>query len=232
MRPCRPACRSGRLDHAYLGPTINHGRHVPPFVLCHLAEGRPVLPSCLGCWFWFLLPWCCTGAGFGRGGGAALRGLPRFNKQAWPKAIHLSGGGADRRLGEPRRGAPVADRYAAFQFLPALDLSTVLGAPILVFIYLKKAICSKLLVGAVDNPGKLGAARVCGLWKSRARDRLHVSPGQITRKRGTDYTLRISRIGRYPFGGGLSGRGTDYTWITLAIHKVCPQAGAIQRGGW
>jgi len=141
------------------------------------------------------------------------------------------------REGEPTEGwgnpegvPRVADRFAALRFLQALDLSTVLGAPILVFIYLKKAICSKLLVGAVDNPGKLGSARVCGLWKSRARDRLHVSPGQITRKRGTDYTLRISRIGRNPFGGGLSGRGTDYTWITLAIHKVCPQARAVQRG--
>ena len=73
-------------------------------------------------------------------------------------------------MGEPRRGAPVVDRFAAFQFLQAVDLSTVLGAPILVFIYLKKAICSKLLVGAVDNPEKLDGARVCGLWKSRGRE--------------------------------------------------------------
>ena len=41
---------------------------------------------------------------------------------------------------------------------------------LLVFKYLKKAICSKLLVGAVDNPEKLGVARVCGLWKSRVRE--------------------------------------------------------------
>lgn len=41
---------------------------------------------------------------------------------------------------------------------------------LLVFKYLKKAICSKLLVGTVDNPKKLGVARVCGLWKSRARE--------------------------------------------------------------
>ena len=47
---------------------------------------------------------------FGRGGGATLRGLPRLDKELWPQAIHLSGGGADRRLGEPRRGAPAAGR--------------------------------------------------------------------------------------------------------------------------
>lgn len=50
----------------------------------------------------------------GRGGGATLRGLPRFNKESWPQAIHLSGGGADRRLGEPRRGAPAAGRKRRF----------------------------------------------------------------------------------------------------------------------
>lgn len=60
----------------------------------------------------------------GRGGGATLRGLPRFNKESWPQAIHLSGGGADRRLGEPRRGAPVADRFAAFRFAQVVELST------------------------------------------------------------------------------------------------------------
>lgn len=103
---------------------------------------------------------------------------------------------------------------------------------LLVFKYLKKAICSKLLVGAVDNPEKLGVARVCGLWKSRARDRLHVTAGQIARWRGTDCTLRIFRIGRCPLCGGRSGRGTDYTWITPDTHKVFPQAGACSAGGW
>lgn len=93
---------------SYLKPSITHGRQVPPFVPRSPAKGRLVMFSCLGCWF--LLPRCGTGVGFGRGGGVALRGLPRLNKESWPKAIHLSGGGADRRLGEPRRGAPVADR--------------------------------------------------------------------------------------------------------------------------
>ncbi len=92
--------------------SISHGRHVPPFGLCHLAEGRPVLSLCLGCWSSLpsLVPV------LGRAGGATLRGLPRLNKESWPQAIHLSGGGADRRLGEPRRGAPVADRFAALEF--------------------------------------------------------------------------------------------------------------------
>lgn len=52
---------------------------------------------------------------------------------------------------------------------------------LLVFKYLKKTICSKLLVGPVENPKKLVVARVCGLWKSRTRDRLHATAGQITR---------------------------------------------------
>lgn len=61
MRPCRPACRSGRLDHALPRPSINHGRQVPPFVL-KLSGQRPAgvafLPWLLV--FMALVPhWCC-----------------------------------------------------------------------------------------------------------------------------------------------------------------------------
>lgn len=100
----------------YPCPSITQGRQVPPFVL---QSGRRPAGVVFLPWLLVLvvlLPWCRTGAGSGRGGGAVLCGLPRFNKQAWPQAIHLSGGGADRRLGEPRRGAPVADRFAALRF--------------------------------------------------------------------------------------------------------------------
>lgn len=53
----------------------------------------------------------------------------------------------------------------------------------------------------------------------------------VTRQHESGYTLSFSRIGRKPFGGGLSGRESDYTWITPSIHKVCPQAGACSAGG-
>ena len=65
-----------------------------------------------------LLPWCRTAAGFGRGGGA-LRGVPRF-KKSHGRRPSIHGEGEPPKVGEPRRGAPVADRFAAFRFAQAV----------------------------------------------------------------------------------------------------------------
>ena len=40
----------------------------------------------------------------------------------------VAGGGAARRVGEPRRGAPVADRFAVLHFAQAVELSPVFGS--------------------------------------------------------------------------------------------------------
>ena len=66
-----------------------------------------------------LLPWCCTAAGFARGGGATLRGVPRF-KNSHGRRPSIHGEGEPPKVGEPRRGAPVADRFAAFRFAQAV----------------------------------------------------------------------------------------------------------------
>ena len=84
----------------------------------HLAVGQPVMPSCLGC-LSFLLPWCLTCSVQGRGGGAALRGVPRF-KNSHGRRPSIHGEGEPPKVGEPRRGAPVADRFAAFRFAQAV----------------------------------------------------------------------------------------------------------------
>lgn len=68
-RPCRPACRTRRLDHAGAERSMKHARRVPRFGMC-----------------------------FGR------------------RPTVKGGGGADRRLGEPRRGAPAEGRFAALRF--------------------------------------------------------------------------------------------------------------------
>lgn len=114
------AAMSAGLPVETLRPCLTAGRRSPRAASAALRSPalRPTAGLCclhvlaVG----FSLPRCRTGAVAGRGGGATLRGLPRLNKESWPQAIHLSGGGADRRLGEPRRGAPVADRFAALRF--------------------------------------------------------------------------------------------------------------------
>ena len=55
--------------------------------------------------------------------------------------------------------------------------------------------------------------------------------GVITRWRGSDYTSRFPQIDRNPLGGGLSARGSDCTWITVAIHRVFPQIGGMVTAG-
>ena len=128
MRPCRPACRSGRLDHALPRPSINHARQVPRFVLPsgRRPAGDVFLPWLLA--LAVLLPWCRTVAGFCRGGGATLRGVPRF-KNSHGRRPSIHGEGEPPKVGEPRRGAPVADRFAALRFSQAVELSTVLASP-------------------------------------------------------------------------------------------------------
>lgn len=103
MRPCRPACRSGRLDHALPRSLITHARQVPRFV--SPSGRRPASNAFLSWLFVFpaaLVPhwlsagarwWCCPARR------AALQ------KRSWPQAIHLSGGGAAEGGGTPK-GCP------------------------------------------------------------------------------------------------------------------------------
>ena len=89
---------------------------------CHLAAGQPVfLPWLLA--LAVLLPWCRTVAGFCRGGGATLRGVPRF-KNSHGRRPSIHGEGEPPKVGEPRRGAPVADRFAALRFSQVAELPT------------------------------------------------------------------------------------------------------------
>lgn len=46
--------------------------------------------------------------------------------------------GEPPKVGEPRRGAPVADRFAALRFVQAVELSTVWGAPTTCFYIFEK----------------------------------------------------------------------------------------------
>ncbi|WP_223939976.1 hypothetical protein [Aeromonas caviae] len=104
------------------------------------------------------------------GGSAPLRGQCRAFKAVWPQAIHSKGRGSRLDRGNPE-GVPRPQAALRRSFLCRMSsYPRFLVLQLLVFKYLKKAICSKLLVGAVDNPEKLGVARVCGLWKSRMRE--------------------------------------------------------------
>ena len=62
MRPCRPACRSGRLDHALPRSSIRTARQVPRFVLPsgRRPAGDVFLPWLLA--LAVLLPWCLGAA--------------------------------------------------------------------------------------------------------------------------------------------------------------------------
>ena len=64
-----------------------------------------------------LLPWCCTAAGFARGGGATLRGVPRF-KNSHGRRPSIHGEGEPPKVGEPRRGAPAARPQRWLDFAP------------------------------------------------------------------------------------------------------------------
>ena len=98
----RPACRSGRLDHALLWSSINHARQVPRFVL---PSGRRPAGNAFLFWlFVFLLPRCLIGLVKGYGGGATLRGLPRF-KTGMAVGHPFMGRGSRRRWGNPE-GVP------------------------------------------------------------------------------------------------------------------------------
>ena len=89
-----------------------HGRHKD-----RLLSGAALLVLVV------LLPWCCTAAGFARGGGATLRGVPRF-KNSHGRRPSIHGEGEPPKVGEPRRGAPVADRFAALRFSQVAELPT------------------------------------------------------------------------------------------------------------
>ena len=131
---------------------------------------RPAIDCLLGCWLLVFLPCvpcCCLFC--------ARVVVPHCAASAAPQkrmaAVHpFMGRGSRLDRGNPG-GVPrpqaalrrfVLRRWSSYPRFRALRL--------LVFKYLKKAICSKLLVGAVDNPEKLVVVRVCGLWKSRVRE--------------------------------------------------------------
>ena len=65
---------------------------------------------------------------------AACRALT--NSHGRRPSIH--GEGEPPKVGEPRRGAPVADRFAALRFSLAVELSTVFGAPTTCFYIFEK----------------------------------------------------------------------------------------------
>ena len=73
-------------------------------LFCHLAVGQPLMLSCLGCSV-VLLPWCRTAAGFGRGGGATLRGVPRFIA-AMAVGHPFIGRGSRPKVGGTPKGCP------------------------------------------------------------------------------------------------------------------------------
>ena len=70
--------------------------------------------SCLGCSV-VLLPWCRTAAGFGRGGGATLRGVPRFIA-AMAVGHPFIGRGSRPKVGGTPKGCPGRRPLAAFRF--------------------------------------------------------------------------------------------------------------------
>ena len=135
---------------------------------CLLAAGQLLIAFLVvGCWSSCPVPCCCLFC--------ARVVVPHCAASAAPQKRMAAGHpfmGRGSRLdrgnpgGVPRPQAAlrrfVLRRWSSYPRFRALQL--------LVFKYLKKAICSKLLVGAVDNPEKLGGARVCGLWKSRGRE--------------------------------------------------------------
>ena len=52
-----------------------------------------------------------------------LRGVPRF-KNSYGRRPSIYREGEPPKVGEPRRGAPVADRFAALRFSQTVELST------------------------------------------------------------------------------------------------------------
>ena len=106
LRPCRPACRSVRLDHACAGRVIEHTRPVPRLGYCFLAIGQPVIPFALGLGFGcsaaLVRRSCCYWSWQWHYGCAACRASISSHGR---RPCTYWGGGADRRLGEPRRGA-------------------------------------------------------------------------------------------------------------------------------
>ena len=111
---CRPACRSGRLDHALPRPSISHGRQVPPFVLCSPAKGRPVLPSCLGCWFSW--PWCRTGARFWPWWWCRPARLAALQQRVMAVGHPFIGRGSRPKVGGTPKGCPGRRPLTAFRF--------------------------------------------------------------------------------------------------------------------
>lgn len=111
-------CRCSAVAYLFSAVLQSTTRGMCRALFCHLAVGQPLMPSCLGCLV-VLLAWCRTAAGFGCGGGATLRGVPRL-KNSHGRRPSIHGEGEPPKVGEPRRGAPVADRFAAFRFAQAV----------------------------------------------------------------------------------------------------------------
>ena len=127
MRPCRPACRSGRLDHALPRQSIRTARQVPRFV--PPSGRRPAVDA--------FLPWLSCRLGAALLPVLAVVVVPRFkNSHGRRPSIHWEG--EPPKVGEPRRGAPVADRIAALRFSQTVELSTVFCLPTTGNIYRKK----------------------------------------------------------------------------------------------
>ena len=85
--------------------------------------------SCFGCWFWVSCwPLCRTVAGSGRGGGATMRGVPRF-KITMAVGHPFIGRGSRPKVGGTPKGCPGRRPLSALRFSQAVELSTVFGSP-------------------------------------------------------------------------------------------------------
>ena len=126
---------------------------------CHLAGGQPVMLSCFGCWFWVSCwPLCRTVAGSGRGGGATMRGVPRF-KITMAVGHPFIGRGSRPKVGGTPKGCPGRRPLSALRFSQAVELSTVFGSPTTGNFYRKRTTGApyRFRGGAIYRDGDAGA---------------------------------------------------------------------------
>ena len=86
------------------------------------AKGRPVLPSCLGCWFSW--PWCRTGAAFWAWWWCHPARLAAPRQRVMAAGHPFIGRGSRPKVGGTPKGCPGRRPLAAFRFAQVVELPT------------------------------------------------------------------------------------------------------------
>ena len=198
MRPCRPACRSGRLDHALPRSSIRTARQVPRFVLPsgRRPAGLLALVVGFGCPA-ALVPWCL---------GAAL--LPVFAVVVVPPCAACRASKTVMAVGHPFMGRGSRRRWGNPEGVPRSQTA------------LRRFVFRRW----PSYPRFWGfQLQVIFIGKELQEHLTGLGGGRSIAKRGGRSNAETPIRG----GRSIALGGGDLSWINWRIHRAYPQSGPV-----